>query len=44
MNNYGYTKEIYNIEQKYSNNGKNFKQLHIMIMQVKSWLRKKKIA
>ena len=32
-------KEIYNIEQKYSNNGKNFKQLHIVIMQVKSWLR-----
>ncbi len=32
-------KEIYNIEQKYSNNGKNFKQLQIVIMQVKSWLR-----
>ena len=32
-------KEIYNIEQKYSNNGKNFKQLHIVIMQVKYRLR-----
>ena len=32
-------KEIYNIEQIYSNNGKNFKQLHIIISQVKSWLR-----
>jgi uncharacterized Zn finger protein len=31
-------KEIYDIEQIYSNNGANFKQLHIMIMQVKSWL------
>lgn len=30
---------MYDIEQKYSNNGKNFKQLQIMIMQVKSWLR-----
>ena len=32
-------KEIYNIEQIYSNNSANFKQLHIMMMQVKSWLR-----
>ena len=32
-------KEIYDIEQIYSNNGANFKQLHIIIMQVKSWLR-----
>jgi transposase-like protein len=32
-------KENYNIEQIYSNNGANFKQLHIVIMQVKSWLR-----
>jgi hypothetical protein len=31
-------KEIYSIEQKYNNKGKNFKQLHIVIMQVKSWL------
>jgi len=29
----------YNIEQKFSNNGKNFKELHIVIMQLKSWLR-----
>tara|TARA_B110000967_G_C18785673_1_gene510627 strand:+ start:590 stop:766 length:177 start_codon:yes stop_codon:yes gene_type:complete len=28
-------KALYNIEQKHSNNGKNFKQLHIVIMQVK---------
>ena len=32
-------KEIYNIEQKYSCQGKNFKELHTVIMQVKSWLR-----
>ena len=32
-------KETSNIEQIYSNNGANFKQLHIIIMQVKSWLR-----
>lgn len=32
-------KEIYDIAQIYSNNGINFKQLHIMIMQVKPWLR-----
>lgn len=32
-------KKIYNIEQKLSNNGKNFKELHIVIMQLKSWLR-----
>ena len=32
-------KEAYNIEQIYSNNDASFKQLHIMIIQVKSWLR-----
>ena len=32
-------KKDYNIEQKFSNNGKNFKELHIVIMQLKSWLR-----
>ena len=32
-------KKVYDIEQIFSNNGANFKQLHIMIMQVKSWLR-----
>lgn len=29
----------YNIEQRFSNNGKNFKELHIVIMQLKPWLR-----
>ncbi len=32
-------KKKYNIEQKLSNQGKNFKELHIVIMQLKSWLR-----
>ncbi|WP_026808569.1 IS1595 family transposase [Arenibacter latericius] len=32
-------KKRYNIEQKFSDNGKNFKELHIIIMQLKSWLR-----
>ncbi len=32
-------KKDYNIEQKYSSNGKNFKELHVIIMQLKSWLR-----
>jgi len=32
-------KKEYDIEQKLSNNGKNFKELHIVIMQLKSWLR-----
>ena len=32
-------KETYSIEQKYSCQGKNFKELHTVIMQVKSWLR-----
>ncbi len=32
-------KKKYNIEQKFSDNGKNFKELHIIIMQLKSWLR-----
>jgi len=32
-------KEKYDIEQIYSNNDANFKQLHIIVTQVKSWLR-----
>ena len=32
-------KEIYNITQIKSDNGKNFKKLHIIIHQVRSWLR-----
>ncbi|MCM4158268.1 IS1595 family transposase, partial [Gramella sp. AN32] len=32
-------KALYNIEQKFSDQGKNFKELHIVIMQLKSWLR-----
>ena len=32
-------KKEYDIEQIPSNNGASFKQLHVMIMQVKSWLR-----
>ena len=32
-------KKQYNIEQKFSNNGKNFKELHVIVMQLKSWLR-----
>ena len=37
----GYTplKQHYNIKQKLSANGRNFKELHIVIMQLKSWLR-----
>ena len=30
---------MYDIEQIPSNNGANFKELHVIIMQVKSWLR-----
>jgi hypothetical protein len=29
----------YDIEQKLSNKGRNFKELHVVIMQLKSWLR-----
>lgn len=36
---YSPLKTHYNIEQKMSNDGKNFKELHIIIMQLKSWLR-----
>ncbi|WP_243388930.1 IS1595 family transposase, partial [Flavobacterium aurantiibacter] len=32
-------KKDYNIEQIESNKGKNFKQLHVIVHQVKSWLR-----
>ena len=32
-------KQSYNIEQRFSNQGKNFKELHIVIMQLKSWIR-----
>lgn len=32
-------KKLYNIEQKLSDHGKNFKELHIVIMQLKSWIR-----
>jgi|TARA_B110000116_G_C16633578_1_gene489504 hypothetical protein len=32
-------KKVYDIEQKLSINGKNFKELHIVIMQLQSWLR-----
>ena len=32
-------KQNYNIEQRFSNQGKNFKELHIVIMQLKSWIR-----
>jgi transposase-like protein len=32
-------KESFDIEQKYSDQGKNFKELHIVIMQLNSWLR-----
>lgn len=37
----GYTPltSIYNIEQIPSNQGKNFKQLHVIIHQIKSWIR-----
>tara|TARA_R110001583_G_scaffold16041_4_gene65133 strand:- start:973 stop:1302 length:330 start_codon:yes stop_codon:yes gene_type:complete len=31
-------KKSYNIEQKLSDEGKNFKELHVVIMQLKSWL------
>jgi hypothetical protein len=36
---YSPLKKDYNIEQKFSANSKNFKELHIVIMQLKSWLR-----
>lgn len=36
---YGPLKVKYDIEQKFSANGKNFKELHIILMQLKSWLR-----
>lgn len=36
---YAPLKQHYNIEQKLSANGKNFKELHVVIMQLKSWLR-----
>jgi len=36
---YNPLKKDYNIEQKLSNSGKNFKELHVVIMQLKSWLR-----
>jgi len=32
-------RKSYDIEQKLSNNGRNFKELHVVIMQLKSWLR-----
>ncbi len=32
-------KKEYDIEQKLTNNGQNFKELHVVIMQLKSWLR-----
>ena len=38
---YSPLKKQYNIKQKLSENGKNFKELHIVIMQLKSWLRAK---
>lgn len=36
---YSPLKEKYNIEQKESKNGKNFKEMHIVIHQIKSWIR-----
>lgn len=36
---YAPLKKRYNIEQKLTGNGKSFKELHIVIMQLKSWLR-----
>lgn len=36
---YSPLKKVYNIEQRFSENGQNFKELHIIIMQIKSWLR-----
>ena len=35
---YAPLKVDYEIEQKFNNNGSNFKELHIVIMQLKSWL------
>ena len=32
-------KQHYNIEQKLSNKGRNFKELHVIIHQIKSWIR-----
>lgn len=36
---YSPLKKVYNIEQRFSKNGQNFKELHIIIMQLKTWLR-----
>ena len=36
---YSPLKPKYNIEQKESKNGKNFKEMHIVIHQIKSWIR-----
>lgn len=36
---YSPLKAKYNIEQKESNNGKNFKEMHVVIHQIKSWIR-----
>ncbi|WP_395052062.1 IS1595 family transposase [Flavobacterium sp.] len=36
---YSPLKAKYNIEQKESKNGKNFKEMHIVIHQIKSWIR-----
>ena len=36
---YSPLKQNYNIEQKRSENGKNFKEMHIVIHQIKSWIR-----
>lgn len=36
---YAPLKVDYNIEQKFSKNASNFKELHIVILQLKSWLR-----
>ena len=36
---YSPLKAKYNIEQKESKNGKNFKELHVIIHQIKSWIR-----
>ena len=36
---YSPLKSKYNIEQKESKNGKNFKEMHVVIHQIKSWIR-----
>lgn len=36
---YSPLKAIYDIEQNESNNGKNFKEMHVVIHQIKSWIR-----